>query len=256
MNVAAVMEGKTMTTGLLEIGDGTIFQVVRRQDGAVRTYDAPSFLSGHIVNAFEDAGDIVIDLSWYHADENFMFYGGFLFANLIDKEIRDTQPNSILKRFRLKPDNTIEESMLLNEKNDTTMELPKVSEKVHGSKYCIFYAMHTHSYDYGSDLASRVAGPFGAVGVAKRNLCTGEVQGLYVSNEYPAETEFIPNPRGVDEDDGVLIGLVYDGNSDTSFFQVIDAKTMRRIAKAPLPVNIPFPVHVSFFPSDARPSVV
>merc|ERR1719272_1619212 len=99
----AVMEGKTMTTGVLGIGNGTLFQVVSRRDGALRVYEAGSFLSGHIVNAFEDAGDVVLDLTWYEADDHLMFYGSSLFKNLEDKKIRDTWPNPVLKRFRLKP---------------------------------------------------------------------------------------------------------------------------------------------------------
>ena len=32
-------------------------------------------------------------------------------------------------------------------------------------------------------------GPMGAVGLAKRNLCTGERSGLYEPNTYPSEAD-------------------------------------------------------------------
>merc|ERR1719487_1968153 len=98
---------------------------------------------------------------------------------------------------------------------------------------------------------STKGGPFGAVGLAKRNLCTGERLGWYEPNMYPSEVEFVPNPSGTAEDDGVLLGIVFDGNTNSSFFQILDAQTMKRLAKAPLPIKVPFPVHSSFFPGDA-----
>ena len=250
LSISAMMAGKTMTTGGLVIGKGpTIFQVVSRLDGSVRTFDAPSFFSGHVVNAYEEEGDLVVDMTWYQADEHLMFYGIDLFKVINSKEIRDAYPNAVLKRYRLKASGAVEGPSLLlpDEKNDTAFELPKVNERVYGYKYCIFYAMQPHSYDY-SDPTSRVAGPFGSVAIAKRNICTGEVQGSYAPNEYPAEAEFIPNPAGTGEDDGVLLGIVFDGLRNTSFLQIVDARNMKRIASADLPTRVPFPVHASFFP--------
>merc|ERR1712060_538968 len=101
----------------------------------------------------------------------------------------------------------------------------------------------------------RVAGPLGAIAVAKRNICTGETKGLYVSNEYPGEVEFVADPAGSAEDDGVLVGPVFDGSRNTSFIQIIDARSMRRIAIADLPVRMPYPVHASFF-GEAKRNVV
>jgi carotenoid cleavage dioxygenase-like enzyme len=256
---SAALLGKAMCEGMLKISEdeNTTFQVINRKDGSVRTYDAPAFIGLHVVNSFEDEGDVVVDLSWYSADNEYMPYKIFYFKNLADKEYRDNMwPNPVLKRYRLKSNGKIEESFLLDEHDETSLELPKVNARVQGQKYCIFYAMQQHAYDYDSIPASREPGPFGAVAIAKRNLCTGEVQGLYVPNEYPAEVEFIPNPSGTDEDDGVLIGFVYDGHTDSSFMQVVDAKTMKRLAKAPLPVNVRFQVHASFFPSEGDMTIV
>merc|ERR1740121_1222297 len=212
MSVSALMEGKTMTTGILSIGEGTIFQVVSRHDGSVRSFNAPSFFCGHVVNAFEDGGDVVIDLTQYQADATFMFYGINLFSTFESKQVRDAWPGPVLMRYVLSATGDVKYWPLLKEDTDTSFELPKVSDRVYGRKYCVFYALQFHSYDYASSPSSRVAGPFGAIAVAKRNICTGETKGLYVSNEYPGEVEFVADPAGAAEDDGVLVGPVFDGS--------------------------------------------
>ena len=39
-------------------------------------------------------------------------------------------------------------------------------------------------------------------------------------NEYPSEVQFVPDPHGLAEDDGVLLSMVFDANSNSSYFQV------------------------------------
>merc|ERR1712113_56781 len=141
-----------------------------------------------------------------------------------------------------------------NGKND--FEVPKINEKLRGEKYCISYFMQFHSYEYDTAPASTESGPFGAVGLAKRNACTGERMGWYEPNQYPSEVEFVPNPSGSDEDDGVLLGIVFDGNTKLSYFHVLDAKTMTQVAKADLPIRTPFLVHSSFFPQAQTKNII
>ena len=64
---------------------------------------------------------------------------------------------------------------------------------------------------------------------------------------------FIANPEGVEEydeeDDGVLISLVYDGPREQTYLLVIDAKQFQEIDRAYLPYNIPNPLsHGMHFP--------
>merc|ERR1712072_799920 len=98
-------------------------------------------------------------------------------------------------------------------------ETPKINEKLDGQKYCISYMMQFHTYEYDVDQKAMRGGPFGAVGLAKRNVCTGERSGWHEPNTYPSEVQFVQNPDGIAEDDGVLLSMVFDGKSNTSFFQ-------------------------------------
>ena len=48
----------------------------------------------------------------------------------------------------------------------------------------------------------------------------------------PGEAIFVPNPEGVEEDDGVLLSVVLDGFKGTSYLLCLDAKTMKEVGRA------------------------
>lgn len=52
------------------------------------------------------------------------------------------------------------------------------------------------------------------------------------SSQYVSEATFVPDPNGIDEDDGVVLSHVYDGIRRESYLLVLDAKTMEPLAKA------------------------
>ena len=47
----------------------------------------------------------------------------------------------------------------------------------------------------------------------------------FKESHYPGEMFFIPNPEGVEEDDGTLITISFDGEREQSYVMLIDAKT-------------------------------
>ena len=59
---------------------------------------------------------------------------------------------------------------------------------------------------------------------------------------------FVPNPDGVQEDDGVLLTIVFDGETQQSYILVLDGITFEEIDRAYLPINIPFSFHGNWFP--------
>ena len=85
--------------------------------------------------------------------------------------------------------------------------------------------------------------------LVKKNICdSSKDKMLYVENHYPSEMHFVPNPDAIEEDDGVLLTNVYDGERQQSYFQVLDASSFTVLDKAYLPHNIPFSAHGMFFP--------
>jgi len=243
-----VMAGHSITDGGLFVGKGgTIFQVVNRHNSSVRTFQAPDFLFAHVVNSWEENDDIVLDVTWYHVDNQLSFMKLFLFDVAMNKTVRDKMALPRIMRFRLKADGAVEQSNLFADEPNTMFEMPKINPEFERRKHCVMYAFQGHCYNYNKSMNSTEAGPYAAIGVGKRNLCTGERLGFYASNEYPTEPEFIPRPGAIIEDDGVLVHLVFDANTNSSYAQVLDARTMERVARASLPVRVPYTFHSTFF---------
>ena len=71
-------------------------------------------------------------------------------------------------------------------------------------------------------------------------------------NKQAAEPVFIPKKNAVSEDDGFVIGFVYDKTSDSSEFVIIDANNFsdKPIATVSLPQRVPFGFHGSWINLD------
>merc|ERR1712190_596308 len=151
-------------------------------------------------------------------------------------------------RFRLKRDGTVEETDLMVNEPNSLWEQPVVHPRILGKKQpCVTWFIQGASNAYDEEPNSTKVGPNGAYGLAKRNMCTGERLGWYAPNEYPSEVKFIPDPQSDAEDEGALVGIVFDGNTNTSYVHIRDARTLKLIARADLPVRAPFLVQASWF---------
>jgi len=257
MSLPAVLEGKALGKGgLVTNTDATLFQVVNRKTGAVRTLETPGFIFGHVLNTWEDKDDIVLDLTWYAANNmtTLGWMSRWFFEYMSDPAIRESWPRSQIVRYRLKADGKVEKTVLFaDEKGANDFEVPRINDKHDGLPYCIVYMMQFHTYEYDVDQTSTQSGPMGAVGLAKRNVCTGERLGWYTPNHYPAEVQFVANPAGTAEDDGALISMVFNGNTNSSYLQILDARTMKPVAKAELGIKMPFLIHASYFEETSAP---
>jgi carotenoid cleavage dioxygenase len=63
--------------------------------------------------------------------------------------------------------------------------------------------------------------------------------------------EFVFHPRSADaaEDDGVLMGYVYDQASDCSELAILDAQTLGDVASVKLPHRVPAGFHGNWLPT-------
>ena len=63
--------------------------------------------------------------------------------------------------------------------------------------------------------------------------------------------EFVFHPRSADaaEDDGVLMGYVYDAATDRSELAIIDGQTLEDVATVKLPHRVPAGFHGNWVPS-------
>jgi len=123
-------------------------------------------------------------------------------------------------------------------KHSGTLGLPRFNENLRGKRSCFVYGQVSH-YNSSS---------YASTATVKLDTCQHtEVAHFYELAHYMGEAVFVGRPGGIDEDDGVLIGTVYDGPSQQSYLNVLDARSMVQLAKAYLPFFVPFPLHANFF---------
>ena len=116
-----------------------------------------------------------------------------------------------------------------------TIDFPTINDKYSGYKHRYIYGWSTIDYWRQTLLKRDLEDPAGDATWFK-------------PSHYPGEMWFIPNPDGVEEDDGVLITLVFDGEKEQSYVMLLDAKTFEEINIAYLPYNVPFSFHGNWFP--------
>jgi carotenoid cleavage dioxygenase-like enzyme len=207
---------------------GTRFTVIDRQNGGVKmTATAEPFFSFHHVNAWEDGDDVVVDLVAY--DD----------SSVIDDLYLDrlrggtAAATSQLRRYRVTPgEERVRGEVLL----DHTVELPRIDyARVNARPHRIVYAAGVvpGSDDWLNQLVK--------FDVASRRLSTWEEPGCY-----PGEPVFVGRPGRAQEDDGVILSVVFDSNEDRSFLLVLDAATFAEQARAQAPHRVPFGFHGQF----------
>ena len=72
----------------------------------------------------------------------------------------------------------------------------------------------------------------------RRVAATFHVPGVYVT-----EANFIPRPGAADEDDGLLLSVLYNSTADTSLVALLDGKTMGLVEAFALGTVIPYHSH-------------
>ncbi|EGO54947.1 hypothetical protein NEUTE1DRAFT_147619 [Neurospora tetrasperma FGSC 2508] len=109
------------------------------------------------------------------------------------------------------------------------------------------YATRKHRYVYSLPFRGR-----GTItdAIVKTDTVTREA--LFWDNpkgHTPGEAIFVPRPGGEEEDDGVLLSLVLDGEKGKSYLLCLDAKTMAEMGRAEVDFAIALGFHGAHVPS-------
>ncbi|CAG8743724.1 11356_t:CDS:2, partial [Acaulospora morrowiae] len=100
-----------------------------------------------------------------------------------------------------------------------------------------------YRYVYGIGVSARAGEHTGEIwdALVKNDLDSKEVLAMWAEEGcYPSEPVFVARPgHENDEDDGVLLSVVFDGLNIKSFFLILDAKTLNELARADLPHIVP-----------------
>ncbi|MGH3922332.1 MAG: carotenoid oxygenase family protein, partial [Pseudonocardiaceae bacterium] len=189
--------------------------------GDVRWFDVEPCYVFHPLNAYDDGDSIVLDVVRHPKMFATDFHGPYEGPTTLDRWTVDLA------------DGKVRETRL----DDHPQEFPRIDDRLAG---------RVHRYGYAAQTAS---GQFGD-SVLKHDLRYGSttVRRLGASKRV-GEFVFVPNPAPCFEDDGVLMGFVYDASTDRSDLVILDAASLDTIAEIHLPSRVPSGFHGNWAPT-------
>jgi carotenoid cleavage dioxygenase len=194
----------------------------RQGDGAdVRWFDVEPCYVFHTLNAYDEGDTVVLDVVQH--------------PKTFDTDL--TGPNEgppTLNRWTVDlRTGQVRQELLC----DRPQEFPRVDERLVGRR---------HRYGYvtlateGAPSDSLLKHDLTRGTTAVRSFGPGKRIGEFV---------FEPNRPDATEDDGVLMGFVYDASTDRSDLMLLDAESLETIASIHLPHRIPAGFHGNWIPS-------
>lgn len=210
---------------------GSRFLVIDRNDGQVlATCHADAFFAFHHVNAFEQDGELVIDIAAY-PDSSII---AALYLDQL-RSRRQSLPTAELRRYRVPLADAAADYDVVSKE---PIELPRISyRRCNGRDY---------AFAYGIGMRPDVPGDFYNQ-LLRINVRDGTATTWSEDKCYPGEPVFVSAPDARDENDGVILSVVLDACNANSYLLVLDAASFREIARAAVPQHIPFGFHGQFF---------
>jgi torulene dioxygenase len=219
----------------------------RHGHGLVAEFESPAAFSFHSINAWQETNDeedmdILAELIEF---ENLDVLHKFYYENLtsegknsvsFDAKFGQTSTPR-LARYRLEniPAKPLKRSSHSSSKEARKAKLELTVEKSKVGELPTInpkFVTRQHRYVYG--VVNRGYSSF-LDGICKTDTRTGEALFWDDRGCTPGEAIFVANPAGDGEDDGVLMSVVLDGKAvgkERSFLLVLDAKTMKEMARA------------------------
>jgi carotenoid cleavage dioxygenase len=202
--------------------------VMPRAGGAadVRWFDVEPCYVFHPLNAYDDGDSIVLDVVRH--------------PKMFDTELRGPNegPTSLDRWTVDLADGKIRETRF----DDHPQEFPRIDDRLVGRPHRYGYAMQT-------------SGTGGTVGdsMLKHDLRRGHTVARRLgAHQFAGEFVFVPSSPQALEDDGVLMGFVYDATTDRSDLTILDAASLETIAVVHLPVRVPFGFHGNWVPTPTK----
>jgi carotenoid cleavage dioxygenase len=199
--------------------------MARDSDGSdVRWFEIEPCYVYHPLNAYDDGDRIVLDVVRHPKTFATRHNGPDEGVTTLDRWTVDTAAGKV-----------IEERL-----HDRAQEFPRVDERVVSRP-------HRYGYTVGFEITDDLQ--LSNV-IMKHDLQQRTTQTRVLGDEArPAEMVFVPDGPDTGEDEGVLMGYVYDGTTDRSDLVVLDAGTLETVASVHLPARVPFGFHGSWVPT-------
>ena len=232
-----IPDGVPIALGLKSFGDGmkyrpdrgSSFILIPRDGGDIRRVEHDAVLQFHLSNAYDDRGDLVLDVITYGGDELLDCIARFRTSPM-------DQVSSEFTRFRVTTGGRVLRERLSEHNCEFPRHHPDREGRPH--RYAYFNTRHNLGTLYD--------------GITKLDLADNSQTG-YVA-ETPGnsfcEPVFAPRPGATDEDDGWLLSVEYQAAHHTSRLVILDAQGLQRgpVATAQLTHHIPQGFHGNFAP--------
>ena len=207
-------------------GIETRLSVIDRDTGRVVTRPTVDpFFTFHTINAFDEGGDIVLDLVAFEDDTIVRS----LSLDRLETDGFAGAPSGRFQRLRITPEGDVTARRLY----DGGIELPTVrSERL------------TRPYRYAYGQATDREGANGLVKVDTERETATE---FWQRELYIEEPIMVPHPDATAEDDGVVLAPALDVAEESSVLLLFDATTLDEQARVPIPHHNPFGFHGRFF---------
>jgi torulene dioxygenase len=227
--------------------------------GVIATYTSDPFFCFHTINAYEEPSpddpskvDIVADMAQY-VDMS-VVHGLYYSALVPERPIKDwykiQYPNSrpYFARYRL-PAVPIGGDEPKNSTFSSPSAKPRLASRIIKAPFNISPELPTinshfrarkHRYVYGIRYGGRSAFIDGLV---KYDTESNTALEWIEQAQTPGEVVYIADPEGTAEDDGVLLSVVLDGLLQRSYLLCLDAKNMKELGRAEVPILIAHGLH-------------
>jgi carotenoid cleavage dioxygenase len=199
--------------------------VMPREGGArdVRWFDVEPCYVFHPLNAYDDGDTIVLDVVRH--------------PRMFDTDLHGpNEGGPTLERWTVDlTAGKVREERL----DDRGQEFPRIDERLVGLRHRYGYSMATSDGATPSDT------------VLKHDLKTRSVHArAFGAGKQPGEFVFVPAADDAAEDDGVLMGFVFDAVTRRSDLTLLDAGTLDTVAAIHLPDRVPNGFHGNWAPVD------
>jgi len=212
--------------------------------GVVTEFDTEAFTHVHIINSFENATGVTLDVGAYLAGSPFSKSGAMDIPMFLNESARNSNPlRAVPRRIHLHLSGPQSGQAVFQDFTKIAgshTDFYKTNPAYIGMPYCFYYG--TQWWHDGLDYTS--------MAIMKHDLCTDTTMYWTRPGHYVGEPFFIAGPSG-DEDDGILIFVALDGLNRRSTLVTLDAKSMQQVngTAFELEGHIPFTAHGNFFPS-------
>jgi carotenoid cleavage dioxygenase len=198
--------------------------VMPREGGSadVRWFDIEPCYVFHPLNAYDDGDRVVLDVVRHPRMFDQERFGPNEGSPTLDRWTVDLTRGKVLEE-RL---------------DDRGQEFPRVDERLVGRPHRYGYAMATLD-------GARSAGDLLKHDFKNRSVQTRS----FGPGGQPGEFVFVPSSAGAAEDDGVLMGFVFDAETDRSDLTLLDAGTLETVASIHLPDRVPHGFHGNWVPT-------